>query len=273
MNKTIKSLLFLGLLAATSLGFAQTALTITTLSAAVTTAGATTITVASATGISAPAPFGGNVAGSANGGSLLFIEDGNGGGSVSESMMVTGVNGTTISVARGAFSTTANPHLSGAVVFVGRPDQFYTVEPSGACTAGNTLVTPYINVKTGNQWLCSTITGSWVPGFFNSFAPAGVTAVVASVAGATNPSGPLFHVSGTNAITAWGSTTAVGPGSGAGGGSATQTYGAPFCVIPDAAFTWTATNNIATAGTAVANLVICFTFDGTNKKYVQLQSK
>lgn len=277
MNKTIKSLLFLGLLAATSLGFAQTALTITTLSAAVTTAGQTTITVASATGISAPAPFGGNVAGSANGGSLLFIEDGTSGGAgnaaITESMMVTGVSGTTISVARGAFSTAANPHLSGAVVFVGRPDQFYTVEASGACTPGNTLVTPYINIKTGNQWLCSTVTNSWVPGFFNTSAPAGVTTAVASVAGATNPSGPLFHVSGTNAITAWGSSTTVGPGSGAGGGSATQSYGAPFCVIPDAAFTWTATNNIATAGTAVANLVICFTFDGTNKKYVQLQSK
>src|SRR6185437_14851529 len=50
-----------------------------------------------------------------------------------------------------------------------------------------------------------------------------------SVAGATNPSGPLFHVTGTNAITAWGSSTTVGP-LGA-GGSHTDVIGASFCVI------------------------------------------
>jgi hypothetical protein len=53
-----------------------------------------------------------------------------------------------------------------------------------------------------------------------------------------------------------------------GGGSATQPYGAPFCTIPDATWVTTATNNIALASTAVVNKKLCFTFDGTNKKYI-----
>jgi hypothetical protein len=246
---------------------AQTALTVTTLSNAITSAGQTAITVTSATNISAPGATGGNVAIPASGGSLLFIEDGTSGGlGTAEAMLVTGVTGTTVTVVRGAASTVASPHLSGAIVFVGRPDQFFAVEPAGSCTPANTLVTPYINVRTGNQWLCSTVTNSWVPGYFNTAGVSGVTTAVASVAGATNPSGPLFHVTGTNAITAWGTSTSAGLGSG--GGSATSIIGAPFCVIPDAIFTTTATNNIALASTAVVNKILCFTFDQTNKKYV-----
>ena len=267
MTKTIKSLAVLaGLLLAASFASAQTALTVTTLSSAITTATQSVINVASATGISAPAPLGGNIYGTQSG-SLLFVEDGTSGANgTAEAMLVTGVSGTSISVVRGASSTVASPHISGAIVFVGTPNQFYTIEPTGSCTAGNTLVTPYINIKTGNQWLCSTVSNSWVPGYFNTSAQAGVTTAVASVAGATNPSGPLFHVTGTNAITAWGSSTSAGLGSG--GGSATSTIGANFCVIPDAIFTTTATNNIALASTAVVNKIMCFTFDQTNKKYV-----
>ncbi len=207
---------------------------------------------------------------------MLWIDDGNGGNG--EAVFVNSVgSGGQVGVTRGYNGTQASQHLSGSVVLAGAPQAFVSTDPSGACTAANAY-TPTVNIlggsngqKGGNQWICSSISASWVPGYFNTQRPAGVTTLVASVAGATNPSGPLFHVNGTNAITAWGSTTSAGLG--AGGGSATQPYGAPFCVIPDAAFTWTATNNIATAGTAVANLVICFTFDGTAKKYVQQQSK
>lgn len=244
MLKLLASVLFLA-----SLGMAQTALTATKLSAAVTSTSATTIRVSSATGITA-------------GNTILFIEDGTTYGG--EAVFVNSVSGTAIGVTRG-YSGYASLHINGALVLVGNPTQFATTDPQGSCVVANT-VAPFINIKTGNQWLCSSISLAWVPGFFNIEAPTGVTTAVASVAGATLPSGPLFHVTGTNAITAWGSTTAIGLG--AGGGSATDTIGAPFCVIPDAAYTTTATNNIAVASTGVINKVQCWTFDQTNKKYV-----
>jgi len=228
--------------------------TATKLSVAVTSTSTTTFTVASATGITANT-------------TVLYIEDGTGG--PGEAVFVNSVSGTQIGVTRGYNGTLANTHLAGTVVLVGAAGggPFVNVEPSGSCVAANSF-TPTVNIFTGNQWICSSVTASWVPGFFNDYAPAGVTTAVASVAGATNPSGPLFHVTGTNAITAWGSSTSVGPGTGQGGGATTQKIGAPFCVIPDAIFTTTATNNIALASTAVVNKILCFTFDGTNGKYV-----
>jgi hypothetical protein len=254
MNKIKIAVLSLFLALAMAFGVtaeAQTALSQTTFAAAV-TASAQQVRVASATGIVA--------------GNLLFIEDGTGAGlGSSESMFVESVSGTVLTVVRGYYGSIANPHISGALVIFGQPNQFYSVDPSGACTASAQPVTPYINVKTGNQWLCSTVTSSWVPGFFNTAAQSGVSTAVASVAGATNPSGPLFHVTGTNAITAWGSSTSVGLAGGA--GSSTDVIGANFCVIPDAIFTTTATNNIALASTAVVKKTLCFTFDQTNKKY------
>lgn len=265
MKNTIQTLFCVLALGIASFGQATATsylLTATSLSSAITSTSATTLRVASATGITAN-------------NTVLYIEDGPGGNG--EAVFVNSVSGTAIGVTRGYNGTQANMHLSGSVVLAGLPPAFVTVDPSGSCTAASSY-TPTVNILGGangqvggRQWICSTISASWVPGFFNDLRAPGVTTAVASVAGATNPSGPLFHVSGTNAITAWGSTTALGLLGG--GGSATQPYGAPFCVIPDAAFTYTATNNIAVAGTAVANLMICFTFDGTNKKYVVSQSK
>lgn len=252
MKKILLSIaVFLGMALS---AFGQTALTATTLSGAVNSS-QTFITLGSITGVSVN--------------TILFIEDGTGGAKqTGEAMQVVAVptTGTTVQVTRGFDQTIPNAHLTLVPVILGPASAFYEIEPSGACTATNTQYTPYINLKTGNQWLCSTVSNSWVPGFFNIEAPAGVTAAVASVAGATNPSGPLFHVTGALAITAWGSSTTVGP-FGA-GGSATSTVGAPFCVIPDAAFTTTATNNIALASTGVINKILCYTFDQTNKKYV-----
>lgn len=262
MNNFFKSFLACTVLfLAASVSFGQTALTETTFSAAVTATG-NYVTVGSTTGIVA--------------GTVLFVEDGTSGnantmaGGRQEAMLVVNVpaTGTTIQVIRGYDQTTPNAHISGAPVIFGPAAAFGEVEPVGACTAGNgyAAYTPYIDLRTGNQWLCSSVTGSWVPGFFNTTTPAGVTAAVASVAGATLPSGPLFHVTGTNAITAWGSSTTVGMVGGA--GSKTDVVGASFCVIPDAIFSTTATNNIALASTAVVNKVLCYTFDQTNKKYV-----
>jgi hypothetical protein len=252
MKKLLLSLaVFFGLALS---AFGQTALTATTLSGAV-NASQTFITLGSVTGISVN--------------TVLFIEDGNSGiRQGAEAMQVVAVpsTGTTVQVLRGYDQTIPTAHLTLVPVLAGPANAFNEYDPTGACTAANTQYTPYINLKTGNQWLCSPISNSWVPGFFNIDGYAGVTAAVASVAGATNPSGPLFHVTGTNAITAWGSSTSVGLFGGA--GSATSTVGAPFCVIPDAIFTTTATNNIALASTAVVNKILCFTFDQTNKKYV-----
>src|SRR6185312_3828776 len=254
--KNFKSILVtLGLLLASSLAFGQTSLTETTLSGAITSS-ATLVTLGSITGIVANQ-------------TVLFVEDGTGGAQKSgEAMFVVSVpaTGTTVGVQRGFDQTIPNGHITGAPVIYGPANAFNELEPSGACTPTNLLYTPYINLKTGNQWLCSSVTNSWVPGFFNVDSPLGVTAAVASVAGATNPSGPLFHVTGTNAITAWGSSTTVGMVGGA--GSKTDVVGTPFCVIPDAIFTTTATNNIALASTAVVNKLLCYTFDQTNKKYV-----
>ncbi len=265
MKKTLFVLSLVLAMAISAFGQATAAnllLTATSLSAAVTSTNTTVFRVASATGITANS-------------TVLYVDDGTGGNG--EAVFVNAVNGTAISVTRGYNGSHAAQHLSGSVVLAGAPAAFVSKDPSGSCTAANAY-TPTVNIlggangqKGGNQWICSTISASWVPGYFNTQRPAGVTTAVASVAGATQPSGPLFHVTGTNAITAWGSSTTAGLG--AGGGSATQPYGAPFCVIPDAAFTWTATNNIAVAGTAVANLMVCFTFDGTQKKYVVMQSK
>lgn len=241
------------LVAAMGAAFGQSTtnvLTATSLAAAITTSSATSLRVVSATNIVANS-------------TILYFEDGYGGNP--EAVFVNSVSGTTIGVTRGYNGTQANPHLTATPVLVGNPTQFFQTDPSGACTA-SLSVTPYVNILTGRQWICSSVLGAWVAGYFNDAKNAGVTTAVASVAGATNPSGPLFHVTGALAITAWGSSTTAGLG--AGGAGSTQAIGAQFCVIPDAAFTTTATNNIALASTAVINKLLCFTYDSTNKKYV-----
>jgi hypothetical protein len=177
-----------------------------------------------------------------------------------EAMLVLSVGSptaTSITVARSQNGTGAAAHISGAMVLAGRPDWFMSGDPSGACTLASTYVTPWLNVSNGRQWLCSSITNAWVPGFGNTSAPAGVTTLVASAAGQVTPSGPLFHINGTAAIT--GFLYPIGMNVGQLGGS--------FCVVPDAIFTWTAANNIAVLGSAVVNRTLCFTWDATNSKW------
>lgn len=216
------------------IAFGQPVLTQTSLSAAVGSTNTQSLIVASATNITVT-PV-----------TSLYIDK--------ELMLVLGVNGTTISVARGQSGTAAVKHASGAMVLVGSPSQFYVYNPTGGCTAGSVAVTPWVNVLTGNQWICSTITSTWVPGFGNFSAPTQVSTAVASVAGLTTITGPLFHITGTNAITGW--TLPAGEAT------------APFCIIPDAAYTTTATNNIAVATTGVLNKLQCWTWDATNSKFV-----
>lgn len=174
----IKKLLFsmfavLALCLCAPLAEAQTNLTQTTITSAITTAGQQTIAVASATGISAPAPLTGNVTG-AQTQTVLYIDQ--------EEMFVTGVSGKFITVTRGYNSTQAVTHGSGAVVWAGTPQQFYTIPPAGSCTVANT-VNPYIDVLNGQFWLCDSGTGNWLPVFSTgSITPAASSAAIQTAA-------------------------------------------------------------------------------------------
>lgn len=263
MTRKLASLLVL-LAGLAGLSFGQTALTMTTLSGAQSAPTlSTTVTLAACTGITAPTLPGTPT-------SVIYV-----GG---EAEGVLSWNGTSCSgsVFRGYLGTKASGHPTGDMVLIANvynttvalganptPSGFFDRDPSfnGACTAANTSATPYLNVLTGAQWLCSTVTGTWVPGFNNpaNASSAEPTAAVASVAGATLPSGPLFHVTGTNAIVTW--TQPVGC-------NATASGGCSFTVIPDAVFTWTSAGNIALAGTAVVNKALTFTWDAKNSKWI-----
>jgi hypothetical protein len=226
---------------------AQTPLTQTTLSAAI-TSGQTQITVASATGVTATS-------------TLLFVDK--------EALFVEAANGTVLTVQRGASGTRASQHVSGAGVLLGPPNAFVSVDPQGQCTAGSGVFQykPVVNVTNGLEWLCS-INGNVAPGFGNTSAQPNTTAAVASAAGAILPSGPLFHVTGTSAIT--GFTLPVGFDPAAGG---------TITIVADAVFTWTAagnisvasaTTNVLTGGVVVVGKAYVFNYDPhTSKFYVQ----
>ena len=131
---------------------------------------------------------------------------------------------------------------------------FYGTNPYGAATvtgnqgqSNNTIITPWVNVDTGEQWL-QDVNGIWVPGWNNPLPVSGPTAAVASVAGTITPTGRLFHITGTNAI------TGIVKPTGFSGGS--------FKVIPDGTFTWTTGDgSIALAGTAVVSKTLEFQYD------------
>lgn len=179
-----------------------------------------------------------------------------------EAMLGMSINGLVVTVQRGWGATPATAHATGEMVLLGRPDWFYSSDPSGQCTAATTYVTPYLNIVNGMQWLCSTIVTSWIPGFGNpgnSDQPVSNTAAVASAAGLITPSGPLFHITGALAIT--GFNIPVGFNATAGGGGS-------FCAIPDGLYTTTTANNIALASTGVINRPMCWSWDATNSKFV-----
>ena len=242
MKNTLKYLIAVFALLLAPIAYAQqNTLTGTTLGAAVTSS-ATLVQVASTTGMAVTSNSGYNT--------QIYVDG--------ELMTVLNINGLVLTVARGQAGTGSHSHASGAVVYAGRPAWFYSTDPkAGSCVLANVVVTPWINVTTGNQWICPSVTLQWAPGFGNpgnSALPPGVSLLVASVGGATAISGPLFHISGTNAITSF--TVPVGG------------VGQNFAVIPDAAFTIVAGNNIAASSTAIANKTMYFVWDDTNSKYV-----
>ncbi|HEY1340985.1 MAG TPA: hypothetical protein VGF59_25915 [Bryobacteraceae bacterium] len=233
----LKKIAIVGLLA-TAAAFAQlNSIVQTSLSAAITSS-QTSFNVASATGINAPT--------TTVPGSVLYVVDP--GQKQGEAMPVVAVSSTTITVRR--TNGRAVAHASGSMVLVATsPNWFYSVDPQGTCTAASVYVSPYINITNGNQWLCSSKTGTWTAGWGNNIGtPAVLSATAtASVAGATAIAGPIVEISGTNAITAFTMSTGWN--------------GQGFCVNPTAAFTTTATSNIAKASTGVASKALCYTYD------------
>ena len=143
---------------------AQTILTPTTLSAAVTSLKSKNIVVASVgsgASIIAPPSVNGNPF------SSLYIDK--------ELLTVEAVNGTTVTVIRGQGGTSATYHASGALVFVGPPQAFAVGSADnagqsfgpppiagGSCTRGNLLYLPSVNVETGVISDC--LGGVWVNG-------------------------------------------------------------------------------------------------------------
>jgi hypothetical protein len=152
---SLLSLLAVALFASPSFG--QTALTQTTLASAIADSSSTFVSVASATGIVANS-------------TILFVDQ--------EAMFVNSISGTIAGVTRGHSGTRANPHASGSVVWVGSPSQFTVFDPSGSCTAANT-VAPYIAMGTGLYWRCDSATGVW-QNFFTtgSITPAATSAAI-----------------------------------------------------------------------------------------------
>jgi hypothetical protein len=184
-----------------------------------------------------------------------------------EQMRVTAVNGTLLTVVRGVNGTAATPHASGAMVLFGPARFFYVMDPGSitmangtvsgvACVVNNVVVSPWLNVRSGAQWLCSSDTLTWVPGWHNQGAGSAANVpsagTEASAAGTNAVLGPVFAISGTNAIVTF--TPPVGFDNTALGGGC-------FTVIPKGIFTWTAAGNISVAGTTTAitqNVTFCW---------------
>lgn len=137
MKRILVALLFAFTLAAWP-AQAVTALSSTTLAAAVTDVNASSISVTSATGFTV--------------GYGLYVDR--------EYMVITSISGTRIGVARGWGGTVAKTHLNAATVIVGPAAAFQTVDQSGSCVVANQLYSVLINISNGNIWLCRSISGS-----------------------------------------------------------------------------------------------------------------
>lgn len=235
-------------LAIVTLSYGQTAITKTTISAAM-TVGQSTIVLASATGVSVQAGAGNEII------TGLYVDR--------EFLRVVAlVSGTTYSVQRGQGSSRQTAHASGAVVWIGplRNGPFIpgaipeTSEVSGGCTQANESYTARIYIVSGNRYTCMGIApaGQWA--LVSSPHRPVLGAVVASPAGLLTPSGTVFHISGTNAITGF----VLPPG-----------WGSGMCltIIPDAAFTTTNATNVAIASTGVTSKAMFQCWDDTTTKW------
>jgi hypothetical protein len=220
-------------------------LTQTTLSAAI-TASQASIPVASAAHIVAPS--GGYY-------QKIYVIDPN--GMKGELMTVLAVSGTQVSVSR--LDEFKGPHASGSIVLMADLDPvsgacFYTTNPVGTPAADPGLTVPYVNVVTGEQWIYSSVTGGWVPGWNNPAVGKGCTTAIASGdSAAVTPTGPLFHVTGSSGVTSF-----VIPVGFAGGS---------FMTINDGAWTTTAGNNVGSTTTQVATSTTTWTYSTSDAKF------
>ncbi len=237
MNIQKLSSVLAGLTLLASLSFGQTALNLTTLSAAVDNK-QTSFAVASATGITAPVlnTAQGGIGGNSGTGTILLFVD-------RELMKVTAISSTTVTVIRGQGSA-KTAHVSGAKVIAGPAAAFAQFDPSGACTRTLLTYTPVVNTVTGTINDCTA--GNWS----NFTTNPGTGTVIASTAGTIAPLAKVTHVSGTAAITGFTVPAGLLPGN-------------SLTLIPDGAWTYTTAGNLGLAGTAVANKALHFTWDGT----------
>ena len=146
-------LLFASLLVSllSSLASAQTILTQTTLAAAISNSSTSTISLSSSTGVTA-------------GSTVIYVADS---GNSGEAMFVNSVSGTTLQVQRGYQTLgSAASHASGALVFIGPPYAFFTVQPRGSCTRSNVQYLPAITfgVYGTATTISDCLNGVWVTG-------------------------------------------------------------------------------------------------------------
>ncbi len=244
MIKTIPALV-IGLMLAAAPAVAQTALYSTTLSGGINN-NTTRVVLASTTNVAV--------------GSALYVMDP--GQNIGELMNVKAIPSSgVVTVDRGVSVRTA--HISGAYVLIApRQTAFQGSDPGisqPTCTAATSGYSPWLNATTGAQWICNAYvgaaTGTWGPGWGNlSTSPQMFSSTATgSVGGACPVPSPLFKMSGTEACTSF--TTSAG------------WHGNGFCVYPTAAFTGTASNNIAKAFTAVADRILCFAWDQAAGKF------
>lgn len=167
--------LILAMLGLPILALAQTnTFTTTTLSSAIAAANpgqnAVCFTVASGTGINAPAfnngPFGGT---QGTAGSFLLVD--------TEMIQVQSINGTTVCGYRGIGGTRVSGHLTGTLVFIGNADWYSQapagVRPGGSCTKGTLYAYPDIHPIDDTWWACSdgSYWGFAGPGLASNGAP------------------------------------------------------------------------------------------------------
>jgi hypothetical protein len=168
MKRKLYSLI--GLLAlGTSLAFGQVTTTSTTTTAAMTLTDPT-VSLTSATNVTAPGSLNETT-------TLLYVDR--------EALRVTKVAGLVISVTRGVEGTLQTPHKSGAVVYVGPPNYFRTSDPIGGCTQSTEVNLPQPSLSTGRVWNCSG--GEWV-----SYTRGQVYAATASVLDAALATGVII---------------------------------------------------------------------------------
>lgn len=245
MNKLMKVLILS--VFALGLASAQTILSSTTLSAAITSNSQTTITVASESGMLAP-----GTTGPVN--TVLYVDR--------ELMFVTALpTSTTLTVQRAkGIGAGGRPtaHLSGATVYyantangMAAPAYFSQVswpnENWGSCTSGSEAVLPRIYVYSGA--IADCIGSQWT----QTNAPGKPTLAT----GVTIPAGVL---------TATGTIMTTDTGTAAMTGITVPNGWSPgMCLTfsPGGAFTWTTATNIAASGTAVANKSLFACWNGT----------